>query len=628
MKNKLISIILMLVFISCENFLDVVPDNIATIENAFTMRNTAEKYLFTCYSYIPKNGDYIYDPAFMCADEVWGLQQSWAAPQIVRGFQNVVNPLFNPWSGLTASPALYMAIRDCNIFLENIPKVPDVEEYESDRWIAEVKFLKAYYHFYLMRMYGPIPIARDNLPISVSIEGAKVKRDHFDDCINYVVELLDEAVVNLPPRIEAEAIELGRITQPIALALKARVLIMAASPLFNGNADYLNFKNKDGSPLFSATYEAEKWKIAAEAAMAAINAAHESGHKLYFFKEYNPSGNSLSDQTNHKLNLRYAITSKWNPEIIWGNPNNLTNENQKQAQARLDGSTIGLASTGSTLAPTLKLAETFYTKNGVPIDEDITWDYAGRYTLKKATANDKYYVKEGYETVQLHFDRESRFYASLGFDGSIWYGQGKLTENDSWYVQAKLGQYSGRIQSGQYSQTGFWAKKLVNPDNVYSSTVNYSIVGYPFPEIRLADLYLLYAEAMNEYYGPSNEVYDYINLVRERAGLGSVQYSWELFSVNSKKYTTKEGLREIIHQERGIELAFEGQRYWDLMRWKKGITELNYIVQGWSITESNAVNYYKVNNLFKRTFKLKDYLWPIRELDLIVNKNLVQNPGW
>lgn len=629
MKNKVIIIIFSLVTtLSCSDFLDIVPDNVATIDNAFTMRLTAEKYLYTCYSYIPLNGNYIYDPAVMCADELWGLQTEWLALRIARGFQNIVDPYFNAWSGLQSSNPMYAGIRDCNIFLDNIDRVSDIDDYEKMKWIAEVKFLKAYYHYYLMRMYGPIPLVKENLPISVSIEGSKVKREPIDNCVNYIIELLDEALVDLPVKIEAEATELGRITQPIALAIKGKVLIMAASPLFNGNPDYANFKDKDGESLFSKVYNPEKWKMAAEVLKEAIEAAHQNGHKLYYFKENHPSGILLSEQTNLKMNIRYGITSKWNPEIIWANPNNMTNSNQSESQARLDGSLTGLASAGSTLAPTLKIVETYYSKNGVPIEEDVTWDYSERYNFRKAVTSEKYYIKEGYETVKMHFDREPRFYASLGFDGSIWYGQGKTDENNSWHVEAKLGQYAGPIQSNRYSTTGYWSKKLVNPENVYSSTANYSIVGYPYIEIRLADLYLLYAEAMNEYSGPSAEVYEYINRVRARAGLKTVEESWESYSIQSTKYTTQNGLREIIHQERNIEMAFEGHRYWDLMRWKKGVTELNFPVQGWNIRESEAINFYKKNTIITRIFRTRDYLWPIRELDLIVNKKLVQNPGW
>lgn len=627
-SKKILILILLFTASSCKKYLDVVPDNVATIDNAFSMRNTAEKFLFTCYSYIPKNGDYIYDPAMMGADEMWGIHTDYAAILMVKGFQNVVNPYFNYWSGLSAAPGLFMAIRDCNIFLENIDRVIELDEVERARWKAEVKFLKAYYHFYLLRAYGPIPLIKENLPISAGVEEAKVERKPIDECVDYIVSLLDEASTNLPDNIQAEATELGRITKPIALAMKAKVLMTAASPLFNGNPDYANFKSKTGVAFFNPVFDKEKWRIAAEAAKAAIDAAHANGNKLYYYSDNNPASALVSTETNLEMNVRNSITAKWNPEIIWANPNNLTDVNQKQAQARLDGSTPGLASTGSTLSPTMRIVETFYTKNGLPLTEDNSWNFQERFDLHTADVGDKHYIKEGYQTVNLHFNREPRFYADIAFDGGIWYGQGNKTEVNNWYVQAKLGQYSGVIQTG-YSTTGYWPKKLVNVENVYSATNNYTIVKYPFVEIRLADLYLLYAEALNEYSGPSSDVYHYIDLVRARAGLKGVVDTWtSSFSTKQTKHTTTLGLREIIQQERAIELVFEAQRFWDLRRWKLATNVLTYPIQGWNIRQEAAESYYTPITIHDRIFKPRDYFWPLRELDLITNTKLVQNPGW
>src|SRR6202008_3121426 len=101
----------------------------------------------------------------------------------------------------------------------------------------------------------------------------------------------------------------------------------------------------------------------------------------------------------------------------------------------------------------------------------------------------------------------------------------------------------------------------------------------------LADLYLMYAEALNEVKGYSTEDTHWINLVRERASLPTVEESWTNYSTDPSKYTTKEGLREIIQQERAIELMFEGHRYWDLKRWKKAHVALNQPIKAWDITQ-------------------------------------------
>src|SRR5690606_2450303 len=146
--------------------------------------------------------------------------------------------------------------------------------------------------------------------------------------------------------------------------------------------------------------------------------------------------------------------------------------------------------------------------------------------------------------------------------------------------------------------------------------------------MRLADLYLLYAEALNEVSGPEPEVYEYVNLVRARAGLPTVEDSWTRYSRQPTKFTHQDGMREIIHQERMIELIFEGQRYWDLRRWKKATEELNKPITGWSLLQEEPETYYREVTLFQQNFSLRNYLWPISERSTIVNKKLTQNPGW
>ncbi len=646
MRNiKTILVILIGFCNSCDNYLDVVPDNVATIDMAFKMRVTAEQYLFTCYSYLPSDAHVALNPAIYGADELWHYADVYPGVQIAKGSQGKGKPIMDYWSGSSASmsapqtgsiegtfttSSLWQAIRDCNIFLENIHKVKDMDQFEKNRWIGEVKFLKAYYHFYLLRMYGPIPLMKENLPITAGGEEVLISRNTVDECVDYIVQLLDEAAADekLPLKIEDRTTELGRITLPAVLALKAKVLVTAASPLFNGNTDYSDFANIDGKKLFNLTNDSQKWEKATLACKEAIDVCHLAGHKLYTYS-LNINASNVGPETFTKMSIRGSVTSRENPEVIWANTRSSTSALQREAQARLDGETINASSVGRGMAPTLKIAEAYYTKNGVPIEEDKTWDYESRYDLRLSTIDDRFYITPNYYTVSLHFDREPRFYGSLAFDGSVWYGQGRLSEEEPWHVEAKLGQYAGGPPGGnRYSITGYFPKKMVNPLNTYSATSAYVIVEYNWPIIRLADLYLLYAESLNELNGPQEDVFEYLNLVRARAGLKSVQESWEQFSKNPTKYQTKNGLRDIIHRERTIELAFEGHRFWDIRRWKTAINELNNPVYGWDVGQSDAEYYYRPRLIFNQTFRLREYFWPIREYDIIVNKNLVQNPGW
>src|SRR5690606_17242538 len=168
--------------------------------------------------------------------------------------------------------------------------------------------------------------------------------------------------------------------------------------------------------------------------------------------------------------------------------------------------------------------------------------------------DDRYYIKQNYVTARLHFDREPRFYADLGFDGGIWYGQGNFDQEVAWHVEGKLGQISGRSRSDEHSVTGYFTKKLVHFLNVLQTSGAYNVQNYPFPVIRLADLYLYYAEALNEANGPTAEAFQWIDMVRERAGIPGVEESWAMSSDPGKVHS-KEGLREIIQQERLIEMA-------------------------------------------------------------------------
>lgn len=611
---------------SC-NYLDVVPDNVATLDNAFSDRYTAEKYLYTCYSYLPNFGHAWGNVTFLGGDECWfpdRLKYN-NGQQIAQGEQNITNPRFDYWSGRNGGQPLFIGIRTCNIFLDNIDKVRDLPDYEKARWKAEVTFLKAYYHFYLVRMYGPIPLQDVSLPVYAATEQIKVNRDPLDSCFNYIVHTMNKAIPDLPLQIEMESTELGRITQPIAAAIKARVLITAASPLFNGNPDYVSITNKNGEPLFPQEYDPNKWVLAANAAKEAIDLAEEAGFHL-LTKDDMTNTKPHIDSVMMKLMLRSRVTQRWNPEVIWGGTSGIAHYIQYEATPRLYPATYNPVA--SRLAPTLRIAEQYYTRNGVPINEDIDYDYANRYTLRTAGPDERHFIAQGEQTAVLNFDREYRFYSDLAFDRSVWHANGNDDDNDPWVIKNRRGEYSSIFEISQYSVTGYWPKKIVHLENEIRNGSWYYITDYAWPVVRLADLYLYYAEALNEVNGPSAEVYDYINRVRERAGLEGVLESWSAHSRNPDKPKTKAGLREIIHQERLIEMSFEGDRFWDLRRWKLAQQYMNNTIQGWNVDKFDPLEYYRVTPVFFQSFTLRDYLWPIREEELVLNPNMVQNPGW
>jgi hypothetical protein len=163
-----------------------------------------------------------------------------------------------------------------------------------------------------------------------------------------------------------------------------------------------------------------------------------------------------------------------------------------------------------------------------------------------------------------------------------------------------------------------------------TASTSFSAYRYAFPIIRLADLYLMYAEALNEAgeATPSPDVYTCIDLVRARTGLAGVVESWREHAIEPGKPLTQAGMRDIIHRERLNELAFEGARYWDLRRWKLAETYMNRPVRGLNIYGEKAADFYQVIEVYPLKFEKKDYFSPIRTGTLIKNTNLLQSPGW
>lgn len=611
---------------ACDSYVDVVPDNLATIDIAFNNRVNAQRFFYTLYSYMPQHANPSINPAFFGGDELWinrDAAGNKGADQIAQGYQSVTSPLYDFWSG----SKLFVALRDCNIFLENIDRPRDIDEVERSRWIAEAKFLKAYYHFWLLRMYGAIPTIDTNIDVSSGTDAVRVERDKTDDTVNYIVSLLDEAIPDLPAFISSPTDELGRATKPMAASVKAKVLAFAASPLLNGNTAYASWKNKAGEPYINQTFDITKWEKAAAACEQAITLSLAGGHSLY--KSTGSNLYTLSDSTITKLSIRGAISERWNPEIIWGSLMPDAGNFQKHvfAVARPGYLSTEYARTQRDYAPTMRVVETFYSENGVPIDEDPDFDYNHRYDLRVAGDDDKYYIEPGFTTAKLNFNREPRFYADLFFDGGKVYGQGRLNDKDLYTLHAKKNEDGGQRSGSNYSVTGYLPKKMSGINDATNDRFNSE--AYPWPVIRLADMYLLYAECLNEAYGPSAEVYDNIDIVRERAGLDGVVASWSAHSINPSKPTTKEGLREIIHQERLVEMAFEGQRFWDLRRWLKAQDYLNNSkIKGWSVGGETEEEYYRVITVGETKFSQKDYFWPLSEADVIQNTNLGQSPGW
>jgi hypothetical protein len=626
---------------SCD-YLDVVPDNVATIEYAFANRNTSEKFLYTCYNDRLPVGDLNKDPAkgsdeTMQRDAMGMPVAIYTSSYLARGLQNVSSPYFDNWS------TYYKAIRNCNIFLEEIPKVQvDMMEEERTRWIAEAKFLKAYYHWLLLRMYGPISIVDVNLPLSASVEEVKLYREPIDDVVEYIITTLEEALLDLPEERDViEGTEAGRANKLIALTLIADVRLWAASPLVNSDDNfYSSMVDKRNVQLFPDKYDENKWKLAAEAAERAIEACHAAGKRLYREIEARTSGQHKVFQ--HQTMLRQVVCKRWNNELIWGSTNYDANLHWRNCEAKVMGFSSDALNTTIRMehSPTIKMVESFYSSNGVPINEDKEWAkndwYVNRYKIRPESSlgDEKYYVKEGQQTVYLHYNRESRFYADIGFDKGIYYGAGYYDFlTNVRYLEFHFMQTAGYYAPG-FSCTGYSTKKFAPYETSQANTAIGAPEYFPFPIYRLAELYLMYAEAYNEVEGPNGahsvQIFGYLDSIRIRAGLEGVKDSWAKYaSVSNRPIRSKEDLRDIIRRERTIELMFESKRFWDVRRWRI-IDEFNEQPRGWNYMGETNEEFYNIQQAYpyQVSFSIRDYFWPIRESNLFVNDNLIQNYGW
>jgi hypothetical protein len=634
---------------SCD-YLDVVPENVPTIEHAFRTRTEAQNYKYGCFSFMPDVGNMTVDPAMLGGDEIWVPQVAQGASNVLRGIiageQGTVNPLANYWTSerndkTNVARSLWTGISDCNIFLENIDKPFDLKDYERNKWIGEIKFLKAYLHDWLFRQYGPNPLIRGNNAIDEGSEVVQQYREPVDSCINYIASLLDEAAALLPLTVDEPTSEQGLPDRCIALALKAELLTLAASPLFNCNEDYADYRDNRGIQLFpqDRSQEKMKWERAATALKAAIDIAREAGYDLYDFQTAYPAGASLSDETKLSMQVRGAATEIWNREIIWGNSriNNNTNL-QRMCSPYYTANHIGGYGGLLNYAPTLQIVEQFYTDNGLPIEDDAEWVGKNVWELRTAEADHKQYIRQGYQTIQLHFNREPRFYGAISFDGGTLFGNSRITQDNStntnymWITEMKREQLNGWSTPERSSLTGYIAKKMLHyRSSIGDNATNYIAINYTFPIIRLGDLYLLYSEALNESKeAPDAQVYEYIDLVRARTGLEGIVRTWNEHAVADKKNKplSKEGMRDIIRRERLNELAFEGARFWDLRRWKLAGEYINRPIRGLNILSVSAADFYVETVLYQPRFETKDYFFPVRTQTLIYNLNLLQSPGW
>lgn len=651
----ILSILASLLFSGCGDYLDMVPEkDIETVETIFERRRSAENWLIGVYASVaPPMTDFSTNPIFLGTDEVVmcellrnasanGIVQ-YPGSKVAQGLQMSQSPYGNIWDkGALADRggeycSMYENIRNCNVFLDNIDNVYDMEDAEKEQWKGEVLALKAYCYFELIRRYGPIVLVPKNISVDADKSQTYQSRVHVDTCFKAVVDLLDEAAEYLLPSDARTYDRSAYFSKDAALALKAKVLLYAASPLFNGNEFYADFKGKNGEPLFGTEPDPEKWRLAAEAADEAVKFCEDHGHILT-----SGSAGKGSKLLNTMYDIEFSVHSDFdNPEFIleWKFAH-LSSHYLPLLPTNLNH--VNYDATGS-LNPSLKMVEMFYTENGLPLEADNTWGYEQRYKQGGMETNAKYTdvvpLNSSTEKIlHLHLRREPRFYANIAADRTYWKRgpKGNPRVDNNLLVRAyrneEFGTSENVVSSRKFQNVnGYWMKKFTYSD---LQTKSYYLSEETFPVIRLAELYLMQAEAWNEYEGPSAEkVYKPLNKVRERAGIFDVETSWRSYSNSPEKIMTREGMRDIIRQEINIEFAFEGHRFFNLRRWKTAHEELNEHPMGWNIIGENFEAFYNYGNgpieveTVRKFTAPRDYLFPLRAEDVLIS-GLQQNPGW
>ncbi len=623
-KNIILVLVTSLALVSC-NFLDIVPDEKPTEEDAFMDKIAADRYMYSCYSYLPnpRSGNASLD--LMTGDEVVTAFEHETFANFPKGNYTPSTPIISYWN------TLFQGLRQCYIMLNNIETVPELEPKKIDDYIAQTNFLIAYYHFLLIRSYGPIILIKEEPLIETAPENY-LSRSNYDDCVQFIIDKFDEAAEELPAK--RSGTEYGLATSVAAKALKARLLLYAASPQFNGNPIYNNLKNKDGSPLFNSTYDPTKWAKAKEAYKEAIDLAHSAGFELYQTEDY---GDNYQPADPFIHRLRYNIIHPANNEIIWADCN-------EEGYYGIQNKSVPFAPSAgwNGIAPTLTMIERFYTENGLPISEDPDYNYTKRFDVVTGTSSDTLAVPIGSQTLLLNLKREPRYYAWIAFHGGYFEimsaNSNGAYDSDPHFSKSNVnGKESSRLitnmlksgncgrqgRTNNYSPTGFLNKKGIDPSYKVSKSLS-KPNDYPWPIVRLAELYLGYAEACVEDSDLPSAI-TYLNLVRDRAGIPDVETAW-----NGVATLNQDKLREIVRQERQIELYLENHNFWDMRRWLKAGDFFNVKAKGLNIEADNIYSFSEVQEVpFVRNFNNPaHYLMPIPITDINRNTNLVQNTDY
>lgn len=642
MKNKIrkyiaLGTIAMFSLSSCSDYLDKEPDDQLTLETVFENKTNMERWLAYIYNATPKF--YNYDGADAVADEL-APSVGWES----QGFKAILYQNGN-WTSASGGVINYwetfpMRIRQAYIFIKYAHALPDVTEKEVNYMKAECRFFIAYFHAVMAMTYGAVPIIRDATE-EITGETLLLKQEPFNTVVDWAANELLETSKLLPAYYDEDN-KYGRITSIICLAMRARLLTFAASPLVNGNqdSDMVNMKNCDGVSIFDSTFKPERWKTAVDANKLLIDEAEKAGHKLYI--------ETIGDDVDAFQSYQNALMLRYNQgnmEILFPRTYNDAGYFDRQANPRSMGGAGAIGVTQS-------LVDAFFMNNGlVPItgytndgatpvinsesgysetgystvDESYktTWMYA----TKGGTEQETEHVIVPKNTYKMYCGREPRFYISVLYNEEYHWGKDKSNAKNKFANFFSGGEDGG--PSHDSPSAGYLIRKRVDPSAIPASSSG-TYKKRQGVLYRLAEAYLSYAESLYEYSVATGtytdnetEILDYINRVRYRAGIPQYGKGADQIPV------TEAQLRDLIRRERRVELNCEaGIRFDDLRRWKEAETALNGKFYGMNaLAKSTERDEYYKRTLYQ-TRRFISYWWPIPQDDIDKNTNLRQLPGW
>lgn len=574
----------------------------------------------------------------------------------------------------------YKGIRQATILLNYIDLNKEFNEVQIADMKGQAHFLKAYYYWIMLRTYGPVPIVPDKgIDYTKEYDEVAQPRSTYEECVNYIANELILAAEMLPLQRSVEA--LARPSRGAALALRAKVLLFGASPLYNGKAPAevaAAMVDRQGKPLLSPTYDESKWARAAAAAKDVMDLNFYTLHVAYFKdtdavgypatvtppydenfsdKDWPNGWKNIDPFESYRSLFNGEIPANENPELIFTRGQNNSDENIAAMVLHQLPRTWGKGYNSH--AMTQKQVDAYYMSDGTDAPGMNSMyanvpGYAGRYDDRVRVAG---YVSadeltsypelgpQGVGVSKQYAKREPRFYASVAYNGSTWYFL-NAEETAEEQKNKQIFYYRGEDNGYKINYsllTGIGVKKYVHPDDISLIGNSYNrarIRSKVDPAIRYAEILLIYAEALNELTGsytiPSwdgskthtisrniSEMKNGIQPVRIRSGVPD--YSEDI-------YASPDRFREKLKRERQIELFAEGHRYFDLRRWMDAPVEEAASVYGCNIYSSKAMA-----DLFHTPvevpslapiFALKSWFWPIHHTELRRNKELTQNPGW